>query len=221
MTLPAAGKRFGNIHWVPPWVRALGAPVWVTTDEGTLSYLNPRAEAVLGERASHCIGRPCHQVVCGYDEGGRPYCGSNCPVQRRARLGQDVEPVTLRVGGSGNGGRWVQVLPVAVHDPLGSGLHIVHCVVEEKTRRNVEDYLTRVAHRFKGADGSNDPRSTLTKREREILHLLAEDEPLHAIAARLTVSHATVRNHVQHILAKLRVHSTIEAVAWYLLDYDG
>jgi DNA-binding CsgD family transcriptional regulator len=60
----------------------------------------------------------------------------------------------------------------------------------------------------------------LTAREREILARLAQDEDLPAIAAHLYVSHATVRNHVQHILAKLDVHSTLEAVALHLLDGD-
>ena len=43
---------------------------------------------------------------------------------------------------------------------------------------------------------------------------------LYAIAARLHVSHATVRNHVQHILNKFGVHSIMEAVALYLLHVD-
>lgn len=58
----------------------------------------------------------------------------------------------------------------------------------------------------------------LTPREREILELLAEDNTLHAIAERLYVSYTTVRNHVQHILLKLGVHSTMEAVAQHLLE---
>jgi DNA-binding CsgD family transcriptional regulator len=51
---------------------------------------------------------------------------------------------------------------------------------------------------------------------------LVEDESLRAVAARLNVSYTTVRNHVQHILAKLHVHSFPAAVARYvLLGEDG
>ncbi len=53
----------------------------------------------------------------------------------------------------------------------------------------------------------------LTNREREVLNLLAEGLDGAAIAERLVLSPATVRNHIQHILARLDVHSRAEAVA--------
>ena len=55
---------------------------------------------------------------------------------------------------------------------------------------------------------------TLTAREQEILQLLAEGFPAAAISRHLCISHATVRNHVQHLLAKLGLHSKTEAVAY-------
>jgi DNA-binding NarL/FixJ family response regulator len=53
----------------------------------------------------------------------------------------------------------------------------------------------------------------LTAREREILSLLAVGMGTAAIAADLGISTATVRNHVQRIIAKLCVHSRLAAVA--------
>ena len=41
-----------------------------------------------------------------------------------------------------------------------------------------------------------------------------DDRGQHVLAARLRLSPASVRNHVQNILEKLRVHSRLEAVAW-------
>jgi DNA-binding NarL/FixJ family response regulator len=55
--------------------------------------------------------------------------------------------------------------------------------------------------------------SALTKREREILHLVADGLTNQAIAAELVVSVHTVRTHVQTILTKLGAHSKLEAVA--------
>jgi DNA-binding NarL/FixJ family response regulator len=55
--------------------------------------------------------------------------------------------------------------------------------------------------------------SKLTARELEVLELLAEGLSNHAIADRLSVSHNTVRNHVQNLLTKLHAHSRLEAVA--------
>lgn len=56
----------------------------------------------------------------------------------------------------------------------------------------------------------------LTPRETEILRALAAGETATQIAARLGISALTVQSHVKSILAKLGVHSKIEAVtlAW-------
>jgi DNA-binding NarL/FixJ family response regulator len=58
--------------------------------------------------------------------------------------------------------------------------------------------------------------ATLTEREREILEALADGATTPEIAAELEISPATVQSHVRHILAKLDVHSRVEAVgaAW-------
>jgi two-component system response regulator DevR len=53
----------------------------------------------------------------------------------------------------------------------------------------------------------------LTRREREVLVLVASGKPTADIAAELFVSINTVRNHVQRTLLKLSAHSKLEAVA--------
>jgi DNA-binding NarL/FixJ family response regulator len=55
--------------------------------------------------------------------------------------------------------------------------------------------------------------SRLTPRERHVLECLADGLDRVAIAERLYLSANTVRTHVQNILAKLQVHSSLEAVA--------
>lgn len=55
--------------------------------------------------------------------------------------------------------------------------------------------------------------ATLTKREKEILRCLASGMPRDAIAGQLYLSRNTVRTHIQNLLGKLDVHSTLEAVA--------
>lgn len=55
--------------------------------------------------------------------------------------------------------------------------------------------------------------ATLTRREVEILGLVASGLCNDRIAQRIRVSPETVRNHVQNVLYKLQVHSKLEAVA--------
>ena len=54
----------------------------------------------------------------------------------------------------------------------------------------------------------------LTKREREVLQLLADGASSEHIANFLCVSSNTVRTHVQNVLSKLGVHSRLEAAAF-------
>lgn len=55
-------------------------------------------------------------------------------------------------------------------------------------------------------------RSSLTRREWEVIDLVAQGAATSEIAGELQVSPATVRTHVKHILGKLGVHSRNEAV---------
>jgi two-component system, NarL family, nitrate/nitrite response regulator NarL len=57
---------------------------------------------------------------------------------------------------------------------------------------------------------------SLTPRELEVLTLLAQGESTGGVAVRLGISSMTVQSHVKSVLAKLSVHSKLEAVriAW-------
>ena len=98
--------------------------------------------------------------------------------------------------------------------------------------RPLEDILTAIAtvaggasvfHELAAADRSN--RTTgparraesranrLTSREREILDRLVQGQATATLARELGVTYATARTHIQRLLAKLGVHSKLEAVA--------
>lgn len=55
--------------------------------------------------------------------------------------------------------------------------------------------------------------SALTRREVEVLQLLAEGLSTREVAERFVLSTSTVRNHVQNVLVKLGAHSKLEAVS--------
>lgn len=62
------------------------------------------------------------------------------------------------------------------------------------------------------APSADRPFSELTRREYEVLQLLAQGQSNNAIAARLFVSEKTVRNHLSLIFDKLDVTSRAEAI---------
>jgi DNA-binding NarL/FixJ family response regulator len=65
-------------------------------------------------------------------------------------------------------------------------------------------------------DNPRDRMRKLTRREREILSLLAQGRTTSDIARTLSISVLTVQSHVKNLLAKLGVHSKVEAIryAW-------
>jgi DNA-binding CsgD family transcriptional regulator len=207
--------------WVPPWVDRLGMPVWVSGSDLRISYINGRAEELLGQSAVDCVGRPCYEVVRGRTAKGKAFCGNVCPAVRQLSFQKEIEPFRIRVG-VGRRARWVQIVLIAAQAPDYSGPCMVHCVIDDEKEQRFKQYLSKVMTRSPkarvGRPGTHDV--TLTRREKEILALLSEDVSLHEIADRLHLSYTTVRNHVQHILRKLGVHSIMEAVAFYLLTSD-
>ncbi len=220
--------------WLPWWVGRLDTPVWITDPDGNISYVNDRAETLLGRSAAECLGLPCHQVVAAMDASGRPFCGPRCVLAHMAHQDQAIPPVELRLGHPDGSSTWASVLPITVRAPDGRGPWLVHCALNTDRAHHIEDYLTKVALRASGKrqkperrprlrtveERDRPPREMLTQRETEILRLLAEDRDLRNIAVSLHVSYATVRNHVQHLLAKLGVHSILEAVACHILGTD-
>jgi DNA-binding NarL/FixJ family response regulator len=58
--------------------------------------------------------------------------------------------------------------------------------------------------------------ASLTRRELDVLHLVANGEPSRVVADELHLSEATVKRHLYNIYRKLEVRNRVEAANWYL-----
>jgi DNA-binding NarL/FixJ family response regulator len=76
------------------------------------------------------------------------------------------------------------------------------------------DLLSRLIRRRRFHEEATSRLSNLSRRERQVLALLAEGGNKETIARALVISPETVRTHIQHVLAKLGVHSRLEAAAF-------
>jgi DNA-binding NarL/FixJ family response regulator len=72
--------------------------------------------------------------------------------------------------------------------------------------------LARRALRLLSAEPAEPPFTQLTRREREVLQLIAQGLANPAIAGRLGLSPNTISNHISSIFAKLQVETRAEAI---------
>jgi len=192
----------------------MALPVWITDAHGAISYMNTRAEGLFGHTFLEWSGKPCHACVRGRTEGGA-FCCPRCRARQEADEGSEIGPIRMQVASTPER-RDVNIVVIAV-DGVGGPL-LVHCVLDDERERRLQRFLTGVMHRTGQLGTARVSRATaLTEREQEILSLIAADLSLHQIADELSISYATVRNHVQHILPKLGVHSILEAAAVWML----
>ena len=81
-------------------------------------------------------------------------------------------------------------------------------------QRMLGSLLMRLIHRRREQDSAMNKIGSLTRREREVLYHLADGAGNEQIAAALVISPETARTHIQNLLAKLEVHSRLEAAAF-------
>jgi two-component system NarL family response regulator len=87
-----------------------------------------------------------------------------------------------------------------------------HSLISPSMASKLLDEFTTLAQRAEG--GLELTPAALTGREVEILRLVARGLSNRYIAADMTISENTVKNHVRNILEKLHLHDRMEAVAY-------
>jgi PAS domain S-box-containing protein len=187
-----------------------GDGAFVVGADGRLRYWNRAAERILGYSARDVIGRLCCDIFAGVDDRGNRLCYQGCHVMTLVKRGDAVQNFDMRTRAKSGRPLWLNfsILSVAGDEDQGSvTVHLFRDVTATK------ELLTLVHEKLAAADAAP-PAQTLTRREIEILRLLAAGAGTRAMAERLHVSTATIRNHVQNITSKLGVHSRLEAVVY-------
>jgi PAS domain S-box-containing protein len=180
--------------------------------DGRVTLWNRAAERTLGWTAKEVLGRRCCDVLAGGDGRGNSLCYRDCDVMGQIRLDEPVEHFEMKTRTKAGRVVWLDVSTLEAPPSNGKGPGTVHLF------RDVTPIKMRLdtAHEQAGlsAPVNGGATSGLTKRETEVLRLMATGANTKALAEQLKLSPATVRNHVQNMFAKLDVHSRLEAVAW-------
>jgi DNA-binding NarL/FixJ family response regulator len=125
--------------------------------------------------------------------------------------GQEDERVLLEAMEAGASGYLSKEAPLAELIEATRAVHRGEAIVPP---RMLGALLQRVIHRRRERDEAIKRMTNLTRREREVLAMLAQGADNDMIAQHLVISPETARTHVQNVLGKLRVHSRLEAAAF-------
>ncbi|HSE91805.1 MAG TPA: LuxR C-terminal-related transcriptional regulator [Methylomirabilota bacterium] len=190
-----------------------GDGVFTVAPDGRIVLWNRAAERLLGFTAREVLGKPCCDVFSGHDDKGNRLCYQGCHVRTLVKLGESVQNFDMRTRTKGGRPVWLNFSILTLPEGAPGGGTTIHLF---RDVTSTKELLTFVHEKLAAAasGGEPSPASALTRREVEVLRLLAAGANTKAMADRLHVSPATIRNHVQNIGGKLGVHSRLEAVAY-------
>jgi DNA-binding CsgD family transcriptional regulator len=166
----------------------LPLPAFVLDCGGTVRWSNDSARSAVGDSR----GRKWSEFVSnGEKADGKAF------LKRVLGLGQPAD-VTLEIR-QGDGSVATREISAA---PLREGGAVVGLfgIAASATQNSGQ------------SDTLAEPSSLLTKRQIEILHLLAQGKSTDQIATELVLTRETVRNHIRHVFARLGVHTRVQAV---------
>jgi DNA-binding CsgD family transcriptional regulator len=165
---------------------------------------NQECERLLEISAADAIGRKCYEVFNARDVYGNIYCHRGCPIAYQTRgLGEaEAHDIPVTWADRSGASRRLWLSTSVIPGETTALAVIVHTLREPEPE---------VEQGGVALDAATTPPS-LTPREKQILALLSEGLRTDTISQRLAISAVTVRNHVARILAKLGVHTKLEAV---------
>jgi PAS domain S-box-containing protein len=192
-----------------PWLGRLASSdgMFVTDDHQRITIWSSAAQRMLGFSPEETIGRTCYQVVMGREPDGHPICGRNCTVTRNARRGRGTAAYEVTARARDGSAKCLSNSVVVVDGPERD-FHVIHLLREAATAAPAGRRSTERRHEH----GREAMVESLTRRELEVLRLLADGATIDEIAETLTISVFTARNHVANIGRKLGAHNRLETV---------
>ena len=174
---------------------------------GLIVAWNHSAEKTLGYGRSEVLGQRCWALLCGRDVFGNLSCCEGCPLRASAFRNKRISPFQVDFITAAHELRRFDVSTIMLFNAPGKEM-FVHLIRSEPGVAG-----NTVVNELASHAASNNKLKALTPRQTEVLELLNTGMTIEEIAGELGVSVSTVRNHTQHILLKLHVHSRFEAVA--------
>lgn len=174
---------------------------------GQIVVWNRAAERTFGYVESEALGQQCWELLSGRDVFGNQSCCEGCPVRATAFNDEPINRFQVDFKTAAHERKRFTVSTLMIFNRSGMEVFVHLC------RPDSDPNESQVTQHSTNHSTANYHHKTLTARQTEVLALLHKGMTIAEIAAALSVSTSTVRNHTQHILLKLHVHSRFEAVA--------
>jgi len=174
---------------------------------GQIVAWNQAAKRTFGYTKSRAMGKRCWELLSGRDIFGNQSCCEGCAVRAAAFANEPINRFQIDFKSADQNRKKYTVSTLMLFHGPGKESFVHLCrpksgFSESEVPEHVANHsCTKFQHK------------PLTPRETEVLTLLHKGMTVVKIADELTISPSTVRNHTQHILSKLNVHSRFEAVA--------
>jgi PAS domain S-box-containing protein len=198
---------------------------FVINQDQTVLYWNQAAQNILGYPPSTVVGRPCYELLRGCNDKGQAVCHNQCRIMTTLQAGTAITNYDVVACTHSGGSRWINIsiLTTSSGPPQADTLiiHLFRDATEAHQNQQlvtqmfnaIDDYTIAGTHSAAVPDAG---QPQLTRREAEVLTLLARGYSTKEIGTALSITTATVRNHIQRILNTLQVHSRLEAVIYAL-----
>ena len=187
-------------------------------------FWNHSAERILGFVSRDVVGRSCDDVLRGSASCSlTPECVESCSSMRYLRSGLIPPPTQARMLTASGLRKWVSINPAVVSSPHEGGpflLYLFEEMGEAADSRSVcdskpvldDNEATDIGAEHPDLTAVSGDAAVLSRRELEILRLVAQGWDTARIAVQLAISTHTVRNHIRNLRHKLSASTKLEAV---------
>jgi len=200
--------------------------VFAVDAQQRIVHWNSSAERILGLRAEDVLGKACYELIGGKDSRNYRFCRRNCPVMVNAKRGRSTPDHDILCSTPTTDQKWLN-MSVAIPKANHNDLWVFHLFRDVTDRRRTEEFARKAAgalrdllNRENGewvedeVETSPTPFIKLSRRELEVLRLLATGVSTKEIANTLAIQPVTARNHITRILTKLGVENRLQAVVY-------
>ncbi|GEM_PF-186652 len=190
--------------------------VFVSSPSGEILFCNRAAETILEASAQQIVGQKCGAFFNGRDRNGNQLCQWPCPLKMSLCRGDLIQHFEMATRTRTGKPLWIDVSCVALPCDDNQPPTVVHLFRDVTAAHQLEVLVRQQLAQTQLAMGEEtvSPIGELTRRELQVVTLMRTGATTAAIAEQLFISKTTVRNHIQNIFSKLKVHSRLEAVAY-------